>query len=170
MFHLASEWLLYVLRCTETYYIFTERMIVKYAPKRFQSLYRMTHKDWQQFIALDFGIRCAVFVTTGYGAIIMFLTIQYVPWVAKVNGLHEDRVSFTYTSMFIVTAVILELINAWAMNKFFFRRLGLDVQYETLRCFSLPHFSLLALLVACNLCINPMYAFTTVDYQDQSHS
>lgn len=165
LLHLTSEWVLYVLRCTSWYYQISEAVVLKYTPSWFLNRTRMSHKNWQQFIALDFGIRCAVFVTTGYGILIMLITIQYVSWVGNVNGLLEDKSNFTYTSLFIIAAVSLELINAWGMNRFFFHRQGLDVQSEARHCFALPHFSLLALLVACNLFTNPIFAFITVDYQ-----
>jgi hypothetical protein len=163
--HLASEWGLYVFRCTAWYYNTTEALVVRYSPAWFLRRHRMQHKSWQQFIALDFGIRCAVFVTTGYAIFFMLLVIQYVYWVGNVSGLLETAHSFAYTAFFIVAAVVMELVNAWVMNTFFFHKQGLDVQSEVRHCFSLPHFALLALLVASNLLTNPTFAFVDVDYQ-----
>jgi hypothetical protein len=165
LMHLGSEWVLYVLRCTKWYYDKSEAWVLKYSPNWFLNKNRMSHKSWQQFIALDFGIRCAVFITTGYGILAMLITIQYVSWVGNVSGLLENRDSFIYTSCFIVAAVVLEFLNAWGMNRFFFHKQGLDVQSEVRHCFSLPHFALLSLLIACNLLTNPIFAFITVDYQ-----
>jgi hypothetical protein len=121
-----------------------------------------SYRHWQEFIALDFGIRCSVFVSTGYGIILLLLTIQFVPWVGESNGLKQDIVNFRYTTLFLFVAIVLELINAFAIMKYYFEPRKLDSLRMTRHCYSLRHFAFLSMLIAANLFINPVYTFTTV--------
>jgi hypothetical protein len=139
----------------------SDRVLRRFLP--FFSDQRLSFRHWQEFIALDFGIRCSIFVSTGYGTILLLLTIQFVPWVGRSNGLKEDNVvSFRYTSIFLFIAIVLELVNAWVMMRFYFQPKQLDALRMTRHCYSLRYFAFLSMLIAANLFINPVYAFTTI--------
>ena len=62
------------------------------------------------------------------------------------------------------TALGMELINAFCISNLYFKRLQLDVREETVHCFALRDFSLLALIACTTLFINPVFAFTTIQY------
>jgi hypothetical protein len=164
MVHLTSEWVLYVGRSSTFYYQWTDRLIVQSC---LQSCFdnhnqRLSYRNWQEFIALDFGIRCSIFVSTGYGILLLLVTIQFVPWVSATNALHRDIAGFRYTVVFLLLAVVFELINAFIMVKYFFLPRQLDVTRMTRHCYSLKYFCLVSMLIASTLFINPVYAFTMV--------
>lgn len=161
--HLASEWILYVMRATKWYYDLTEAIGQKYF-SRFLARQRLPHKHWQRFMALDFGIRCTVFIVTAVGIMQLIATVQLFPYLRGTNDLEEDAGSFKLTLLFISVALILELINAFLINLLYFDRLGLGVREETIHCFALRDFSLLATVNCAALFINPIYAFTTVSF------
>ncbi len=161
--HLASEWLLYVVRATEWYYNWTEWIGQKYFSS-FLSTQRLPHRHWQRFMALDFGIRCIVFVMTAVGIMLLITTIQYVPYLNRTNDLAEHLISYESTIVFIAAALGMELINAFCISNLYFKRLQLDVREETVHCFALRDFSLLALIACTTLFINPVFAFTTIQY------
>jgi hypothetical protein len=69
---------------------------------------------------------------------------------------------------FILAAAIMELINAFVMNWYYFKPQGLNVRDQTIHCFALRDFALQALIACATLFINPVYAFTTFKYTDSS--
>jgi hypothetical protein len=158
--HLCSEWILYAGRCTHWYYATTERLTRRFLSTRYLPQPRLSFRSWQVFISLDFGIRCAILVVTGYGMILLLATVQFVPWLHDHNDLKQSTVNFYFTTVLIVIAVILEFGNAWLMIAVFFRQHKLNVIAEVRHCFSLPHFALLAVMIGSNLFINPVFAFT----------
>ncbi len=161
--HLASEWILYVFRATEWYYNLTETLGKKYF-SRFLAAQRLPHKHWQRFMALDFGIRCTVFVITAFGMFFLITTVQFVPYLNGFNGLKESDGSYELTMMFIGIALVLESINAVLINQLYFVRHGLQVREETIHCFALRDFSLLVTMNCAALFINPIFAFTTIAF------
>ncbi len=163
LLHLVSEWVLYVFRATETYYNIAEGLGEKY----FKCLLpqpRLPHKDWQQFIALDFGIRCTVFVATGYAVLLLVTTIEFIPYLGSTNALHVTLSNYQTTAIFIAVAVILEIINAYLINRFYFQKINLHVYEEVVHCFSLKHFALICGVLCSIMFINPVFAFTTVTF------
>jgi hypothetical protein len=164
--HLLSEWMLYVVRATEWYYVLTESLGEKYF-KMFLLQPRLPHRDWQQFIALDFGIRCVVFVATGYAILLLVTTIEFVPYLKSTNGLDVSLSTYQSTAIFIVVAVVLEVVNAYIINRFYFQTIDLHVYRELVNCFSFKYFSLICGVLCCNMFINPMFAFTTVRYHHE---
>lgn len=113
------------------------------------------------FIALDYGIRCAVLTVTGCGMLLLICAVQFAPWLRGHNDLRQSTASFSTTAALIGVAVALELVNAAAMSALYFSPRKLDVVAELQHCFSLRHFALLAVMIGANLFINPIFAFTT---------
>jgi hypothetical protein len=159
--HLCSEWILYVGRSTHLYYLTTEYLLERFVPIGFLQQPRLSHRSWQVFITLDFGIRCAVLVVTGYGMLLLLTTIQFVPYLKSHNDLTQSDYDYSFTSVLIAIAVILELLNAIVMVFVYFKPEKLEVLQEVRHCFSLPHFALLAMMIGANLFVNPIFAFTT---------
>ncbi len=123
---------------------------------------RFPHRHWQRFIALDFGIRCTIFVSTAVGIIVLLTTVQFVSYLHNVNGLAENETkAYALTMYFIVAATVLELMNAYLMNTWYFRPQGLNVRDQTIHCFNLKDFALQTTVVIAILFINPIFAFTT---------
>jgi hypothetical protein len=158
--HLVSEWILYVARSSLIYYQLTDA----FSQRCLKCLgnQRLTYEAWQEFIALDFGIRCSIFVSTGYGILLLLVTIQFVPWVGATNGLKSNLVGFRYTAVFLLLSCVFELINATLMVKYYFLPRGLNVLRMTRHCYSLRYFCLVSMLIASTLFINPVYALTTI--------
>jgi heme exporter protein D len=124
----------------------------------------LPHRTWQEFVALDFGIRCAVFIATAYGMTFLLLTINVFPYVRRHNGLRESSKDFNQTLIYISVAMVMEFINATAMNRFYFQRHGLNILEMVRHCFALKYFALLTLLIGTNLFINPIFAFTELSF------
>ncbi len=86
--HLASEWLLYTIRSSQWYYGITDKLMRQCVPLKWcLSEQRLSLSHWQEFIAMDFGIRCSIFVSTGYGILLLLITIQFVPWYLGIRAL-----------------------------------------------------------------------------------
>ncbi len=158
--------MLYVVRATETYYVIAESIGERYF-KMFLPQPRLPFQDWQQFTALDFGIRCTVFIATGYAILLLLTTIEFTPYLKATNGLHVSSTTYTTTALFITIAVLMELINAYLIDRFYFRKVGLQVYQEVVHCFNLKHFALICGVLCCNMFINPIFAFTTVTYHHE---
>jgi hypothetical protein len=100
-------------------------------------------------------------VVTGYGMLLLLTTIQFVPYLKSHNDLTQSDYDYSFTSILIAIAVILELLNAIVMVFVYFKPEKLEVLQEVRHCFSLPHFALLAMMIGANLFVNPIFAFTT---------
>ena len=161
--HLVSEWILYVLRATEWYYQTTEYFGEKYFSWALMKP-RLSHAYWQQFIALDFGIRCTVFVTTAFGFLLLLTTVQFVPYLGDSNGLHVTLLNYEKTAGFIIFAVVLEFINAFIMHQVYFKKVNLRVRQKLLHCFSLKEFAFMVVTISTVMFINPVFAFTIVHF------
>ena len=162
--HLVSEWVLYVVRATKQYYEITEWIGEKYLSFLLVKP-RLSHTYWQQFIALDFGIRCTVFVSTAFGFLVLLTTVQFVPYLNATNGLHVTLLNYEKTAGFIILAVVLEIANAALVNVVYFQKVNLHVRQELLHCFSLKQFSFIVMILGTVMFINPVFAFTMVEYQ-----
>jgi heme exporter protein D len=187
--HLGSEWVLYVVRASEWYHRHSfawfdyfsdmfERgwLKVKYLlcicgsdtsidqRKLSSRTMQLPHRTWQEFVALDFGIRCAIFVATAYGMSLLLLTLNVVPSVRRHNFLRESGKHLNQTLLFIAVALIMELVNAVIINRFYFKARGFNVLDMVRHCFALKYFALLTLLIGTNLFINPIFAFTEVSF------
>jgi hypothetical protein len=86
LIHLASEWILYPLRGSQMmlpilnliqYYI----PFLNFVPEG------TDYFDWLNFIALDFGVRLVVMISTAVAVLILVLTIDFCPWIH--NSLHQ---------------------------------------------------------------------------------
>ena len=88
---------------------------------------RISHNHWMELIALDFGIRCTIFIATGYGMLLLLLAVQFFPWVNSFNALSQGKVEFQTTCGLIVVAVGCEALNAWIMNKVYFKPRHFDI-------------------------------------------
>lgn len=161
-FHLLWEWISYPLRASRWLYpyLLYVQSILPIASLRYAFVPKDTnYQDWLDFFAVDFGIRVIVMISTGVGISLLLITIQFVPWID--SGLEEERDRDIWKSVqFILVAVVLEGVNAWAMNVLFFKRQQADVMEKTLRLFQDARFALIVVIIAVNLFINPIYAWT----------
>jgi hypothetical protein len=161
--HLLSEWILYVLRASEWYFNTVEGLSNIFW-KCLLPQPRIPHRDWQQFIALDFGIRCTIFIASDYAILLLVTTIEFVPYLKSTNGLHVSLTNYHSTAAFIAIAVALEAVNAYLIDRFYFRRIDLNVYKEVEHCFSMKHYALNCGIICSILFINPVFAFTEVTF------
>jgi hypothetical protein len=157
--HLFSEWMLYPFRASHAMYERVRWLEERLGLKGTFLPCGLNQQDWLCFIALDFGIRCTVMVATGVGIGLLMIVIAYTPWIT--NSLKLDQNQLRRSIEFILLAVVLEIINAVAMNHMFFSKNGMDVISKVSRCFAQRRFFFVACILAAGLLMNPVYAFTT---------
>lgn len=124
-------------------------------------------QDWLAFVALDFGIRVVVMVTCAVGMLLLVLTIDECYWID--NALHQGRHARALSSIYIIISVILELCNAYAMNRIFFVPLKVNVYEKVLNVFNDRRFATISSLTAACLLLIPVYAFTTDNEYPSPH-
>jgi hypothetical protein len=89
--------------------------------------------------------------------------VNYVPW-ANIS-LKQSNDAFVLSTEFIVVAVVLELLNAMAINALFFVPRNVMLFDKVEHSFSNDRFAFICMVLAVNLYINPLYAFLDVpDY------
>eukprot|EP01040_Poterioochromonas_malhamensis_P004025 gene4025-4305_t len=166
LFHLSSEWFLYVIRTSYTFFLYTEWFILTYCQDWFfiQKV-RFSFHDWQRFMTLDFSIRFVVLLSSTYAIILLFVTIQYIPWIhsdLQQNSNDDDNsnASFEFTLLLLGLALVIEVINAWIMNEYYFKPNHLLIDKEIRSCYDNISFGMITLFIGVNLCINPVFAFT----------
>ncbi len=161
--HLLSEWILYPLRASKTVFDWVSSLTgtPSLLLKGFFLCEGVSHSDWLSFIALDFGIRCSVMVSTGIGILLILVTIDHCSWIQ--NSLLQDDQFEILNTEFIMVAVILEIVNAICMNRIFFRPQHVSVQAKLWNCFNSQRFAFLAMCIGGILFINPIFAFTEDD-------
>jgi len=162
--HLAFEWIFYPIRASETYCNFVtslERREGKFSGilVEFLSPYGLNCKDWQNFVALDFGIRFLILVASGLNITITLLTIAWSPWIE--NSLKETGIQLEYTLLYISISVVVEIGNVILLNRLFFKPRQLDIKAMLKQCFQEVRFAFITTIIASVLFINPVYAFTT---------
>jgi hypothetical protein len=162
--HLSSEWLLYVLRTSDWFFMKSEAWIEYYWKEDVYWSWliqkpRFTNHEWQRLMTLDYGIRVVILISSTYSIILLLVTIQYFPWIQ--NDLQQDTNSFQFTMLLLCLALILESINAYIMNEIYFKPKKLDAIKEVKCCFQNISFGILSLFIGCNLFINPVFAFTS---------
>lgn len=167
--HLSSEWVLYPLRATSWYFNSMQYVSTRAETSSMWGCLSavlttggLSHRDWQCFIALDFGLRCVVFVVSSIGISTMLVTVAFFPHID--NSLSQTTPALLLTLAFIGLATLLELINAYCMNELYFRRHGLPVQQITAHSLSNRPFLFVSAVLAAVLLINPMAAFETSDH------
>lgn len=120
---------------------------------------RVNYDDLQQFVALDFGLRILVMISTAIGVLVMTLTIDYSWWID--NKLRRSGEAVTINSIYLCVAIVLEIINAFIINEVYFKPQKLSIWKKTLQFFvSSPRTALLSWILAAILFINPIYSFT----------
>jgi hypothetical protein len=157
--HLFSEWMMYPFRASHAMYERVRWLEERLGLNGTFLPCGLNQQDWLCFIALDFGIRCTVMVATGVGIGLLMIVIAYTPWIT--NSLKLDQYQLRRSIEFILLAVVLEIINAVAMNHMFFSKNGMDVISKVSRCFAQRRFFFVACMLAAGLLMNPVYAFTT---------
>eukprot|EP01040_Poterioochromonas_malhamensis_P004026 gene4026-4306_t len=164
--HLFIEWFLYVIRTTYVFYLYTEWFILTYCQDWFfiQKV-RFSFHDWQRFMTLDFSIRFVVLLSSTYAIILLFVTIQYIPWIhsdLQQNSNDDDNsnASFEFTLLLLGLALVIEVINAWIMNEYYFKPNHLLIDKEIRTCYNNISFGMITLFIGVNLYINPVFAFT----------
>jgi hypothetical protein len=158
--HLSSEWILYVIRTSEWFFHWSEKLILTYFTNWFFiQKPRFTLQEWEKLMTLDYGIRIVVLITSTYTIILLLVVIQYLPWVQ--DDLPQNQSEFQFTMLLLCLALVSELINAWVMNEIYFKPKNLDAVEEVKCCFQNISFGILLLFIGCNLFINPVFAFTS---------
>ena len=116
--------------------------------------------DWKLFLCLDYSIRLYVVVFSAFGMLLLFLTIDFCPWVS--NSLKQTNSSARVdTVLFILVSVGLELANAVLIDWVFFKPSRLSLSLAAKNCFSDIRFScIICAIVACCF-LNPISVFIT---------
>eukprot|EP01040_Poterioochromonas_malhamensis_P008505 gene8505-9201_t len=170
--HLLMEWFLYIIRTSYFFYLYTEWFILTYCYDWFivQKI-RFSFTDWQKFMTLDFAIRLVILLSSTYAMILLFLTIHYLPWIhsdllqddSNDNGSNDDDgevASFEFTLLILGIALVIEVINAWIMNEYYFKPNHLYIDKEMKSCYKNASFGMLTLFIGVVLYINPIFALT----------
>lgn len=156
--HLLSEWVLYPLRSS-----LWLLGIIRAIEHRFPIIIGIflppgtDQQDWLHFIALDFGLRVLVIITTSVEMLVMLATIDFFPWVS--SGLNQGLASLELSSTILIVALVTELLNAYMMDLTYYQPQGISVMIKVKHCFRDVKFSFLVFMIAAILMINPMYAF-----------
>jgi hypothetical protein len=156
--HLGSEWVMYPLRGHET--VFRCLVSLENNVSLLKGVLlppQLDYKDFLNFLALDFGIRCLVMMSASVAVLLLLAIIDWVPWIT--NNLYQAGPRAGTTYALILTSVALELINAYAMHSAFFKRKNINIPNKIIHCFQRESFALISCLVAANLMINPVFAF-----------
>lgn len=118
-------------------------------------------QSWRHMLALDFGIRVVILIASGIEMIIVLVTVNGFNWIEL--DLRQTGPSLSQTIFFIIVAVILELINAFFINRLFFEFHSLNVYKILVNGFSNFRFCVICWALACTLFVNPMFAFTSIN-------
>lgn len=160
--HLAFEWLTYPLRASKLLYPYLmylqEHPRLPWLRNAFVP-FNTDFRDWLDFISLDFGVRIVVMTSTAVAIIILLTIVQFSSWIDSSLQEHHTR-SYVRSMEFIMVAAVLELANAWLMNEMFFAKNHADVLRQTEHVFQDQRFAVMTVIIATNLLINPIYAFT----------
>jgi hypothetical protein len=114
--------------------------------------------DWLNFIALDFGVRLVVMISTAVAVLLLVLTIDFCPWIH--NSLHQHGQDVIKSSIYLTLAAIFEVINATIINFYFFRPLKIDLFLKIKMAFGNIKFAVLVIAIGTSLFINIVYTFT----------
>ena len=157
--HFSWEWLAYPLRSSVPFFSVAEAVESRYPLlKGWLLVPGMDQRDFLAFTALDFGIRCTVMVATALSILGLLLCIDFVPWAN--NDLKQTSgAAIELEVEFIVVAALLELANAFVMNRYFFQPQGADVLLRVKQCFANQRFAFVSMMLASNYFINPIFAF-----------
>eukprot|EP01039_Chlorochromonas_danica_P003445 gene3446-3774_t len=159
--HLAFEWILYPLRASKwlyPYLIYIQDHPNLPIARNLFIPYQTNCQDWLEFIALDFGVRVVVMISSAVSMSILLLTVQTVSWVSSDLQGSLDRC--WRAIVYIIVAALMEAGNAWIMNHLFFAKNRADVIQKTVQIFRDDRFAILSVIFAVNLLINPIYVFT----------
>ena len=159
LIHFIWEWFAYPLRCSASFFSAANALESRYPLlKGWLLVPGMDQRDFLAFTALDFGIRCTVMVSTALAILGLLLCIDFVPWAN--NDLKQTSgAAIELEAEFVVVAALLELVNAFVMNHYFFRPQGADVLLRVKQCFANQRFAFLVMMLGSNYFINPIFAF-----------
>lgn len=127
------------------------------------SILGLSYYDWQQFIALDYGLRVLIVLLTGIG---ISLLLWEVSSYENIRGDYYGSIvssHVSYVILLILAAVILEIINAVIINYVFFRQRNLAIYSKLKYCFKDIRFTVLAIVFSTFLLINPFVASINLD-------
>jgi hypothetical protein len=164
LLHLSFEWLCYPFRASRsflavcTFLASCGGVLGATVAEIFGSKY-VSYEEWKKFIALDFGIRVTIVLSSGIAVSVYLLSISEAPW--ELNSLKENSTKEHYTIMWIGCAVGLELLNAWAINSLFFSGEKVSVYEMLLHAYADDRFFFLTAIISAIMFLNPVYAFTT---------
>ena len=89
--------------------------------------------------------------------VILLIIVSESSWIR--NGLSQPDPLLLHSSELIILSVILEIINAFIMNHFFFSKEKINVKQLVVNCFSNKRFAFISLILASILFINPFAVF-----------
>jgi hypothetical protein len=163
LIHVSGEWVLYPLRARDsTFELFRK---IESSEVRLKGLllnqYTDAH-DWLHFIALDYGLKTVIVVATLVGMMAILSMIDVVPWVAKRNILQQSRGEEGKTVVLLMICLVVELVNAYAMNSWFFIPRKISVRRVVLDCFSNQHFYLMTFLLTVCTFIGMVFTFSII--------
>jgi len=161
--HLSIEWVMYVGRGSRMFYDTMESMRMS-QHTAFRSIsgfingHGLSYADWVDFLSLDFALRCLILTMTSAGMCVLVSVLYFTHWI---NSTLTDINIGQYLS-YISAAVVLELINAYAINRVFFAKRQANVLSKLVICFSDVRLCFLTLVVTAMLASNPVFAFTVL--------
>ncbi len=160
--HILSEWILYPCRASQYFYqkqkAFIEMLPWTEKDTQKDKIDGLGYEDWLDFICLDFGFRVFIELTSGFSMLFYFLLIDYVPWIHY--GLKQTSPNDVgSTALLIAIALIVELVSAFTMNKYFFIPKNKNIRNIVDNSFRNPKFGFLAFTFCAMELINPLDAF-----------
>ena len=164
LLHLSLEWMSYPFRASKLfqYIIETIRKRGGYCGETIADVFcskRIAAEDWCKFIALDFGIRVTIVVSSGIGISLLLILLTFVPWVN--NSLAQSPSDLWLTIRWIMVAMSIELINCYIMNRLFFVPQGVSLFNMVKHAFTDDRFFFTAAIIVSIMFLNPVFAFTT---------
>ena len=165
--HLFFEWICYPLRASDTLnrlieYLLPDSSHTGRVVKSFIFPYGLNYVDWHYFIALDFGIRCFIIMSSAISFAVSLLSVSYIPWVN--NALAQQGATLGFTISILIVSTVLEIINAFIINYFFFRKKKINLFNAVVDCFQDSRFAFITTVYGAVLITNPIYAFTETSF------
>ena len=97
------------------------------------------------------------------GIAIIVIIMHYAPPGIYRNNLQSMSNIWQYVG-FITLAVLCEVMNAYMMNRVFFKKKKVSAWYKVVNCFSDARFCYLTAVISTLLFINPVFAFSVLDF------
>jgi len=175
--HVAAEWFNYGFMASKYWFLLIDRL-----PGWLRSFLVMrgaSNREWQCYVTNAFGIRITVFIYTSI-AFILFKSFVVFGWNSEQFGEEDDydkkenydkkEKNFLRLALFVAGSGVIEAINAWLMNIFFFApsKLPLGIFMSSLHRHGRPYeFEGLVIVLTNNLLCNVFVPFVSLEFADE---